>query len=121
MITSEEVEKYREINVVRLDNYIERRCLDKIGFIKIDTEGYEYFVLKGLEKYFSSNSNLPPILCEITPKACSVLGNYTIKDIFDYMARYSYLSVHVDNLNFIVKPEDLVNKTNNVIFIQNHK
>ena len=33
-----------------LDNYMKKKNLDKISFLKIDTEGYEYEILKGLKK-----------------------------------------------------------------------
>ena len=33
-----------------LDNYIEKNNINKISFLKIDTEGYEYEILKGLKK-----------------------------------------------------------------------
>ena len=33
-----------------LDNYMKKNNFDKISFLKIDTEGYEYEILKGLKK-----------------------------------------------------------------------
>ena len=33
-----------------LDNYIKKKNFEKISFLKIDTEGYEYEILKGLKK-----------------------------------------------------------------------
>ena len=33
-----------------LDNYMKKNNLDKVSFLKIDTEGYEYEILKGLKK-----------------------------------------------------------------------
>lgn len=45
--------KIETINIIRLDNYIENNNLQNFDFIKIDTEGYEYKVLKGLGEYLN--------------------------------------------------------------------
>jgi FkbM family methyltransferase len=37
-----------EANQIKLSDYIDKKNLDKIDFLKVDTEGYEYNVLKGL-------------------------------------------------------------------------
>ena len=79
----------------RLDEYLEKRGIKRIFLIKIDVEGYEYLVLKGLEGYFKSNADRPPIICEITPHACSMLG-YTIGEFHDYMGDYGY-QLHIKN------------------------
>ena len=45
---------YKEISVkiTPLSDFIEKKNIEKIDFIKIDTEGYEYEILKGLGKKF---------------------------------------------------------------------
>ena len=40
------------INIINLSNYFEENNIEKVDFIKIDTEGYEYEILKGLNKKF---------------------------------------------------------------------
>ncbi len=47
-------EFYKEISVkiTLLREFIEEKDIEKIDFIKIDTEGYEYEILKGLGKKF---------------------------------------------------------------------
>ena len=42
-----------ETKQIKLSEYIEKKDLDKIDFLKIDTEGYEHNVLKGLEAKLS--------------------------------------------------------------------
>lgn len=48
-----EVSKYYKEFIVKqitLDNYLELKSIDKVDFIKIDTEGYEFEILNGLKK-----------------------------------------------------------------------
>ena len=40
------------INIITLDKYLESKNINHIDLIKIDTEGYEFMVLKGLFKNF---------------------------------------------------------------------
>ncbi|MFH0821029.1 MAG: FkbM family methyltransferase, partial [Candidatus Peregrinibacteria bacterium] len=61
-----------------------------------DTEGYEFFVLKGLSRFFSEKKNRPVILCEITPRANAILGT-KLSDLFDYMRQYDYCAYHLFN------------------------
>lgn len=41
---------FKEIKIDRLDTVLESKGIDKVDFIKIDVEGFEYSVLKGGEK-----------------------------------------------------------------------
>ena len=47
--------KTYKVKLDSLDNYMEKKNVDKIDLLKIDTEGHEYFVLKG------GSRNLPKI------------------------------------------------------------
>lgn len=40
------------IKLIKLDNYIEEKKIEMIDIIKIDTEGFEFNILKGLKKNF---------------------------------------------------------------------
>jgi len=41
------VEKIIHLNADTLDNQLKKEGIDEVGFIKIDTEGYELSILKG--------------------------------------------------------------------------
>ena len=43
-----------DIKIVKLKNYLSDNSMKNIDFLKIDTEGYELEVLKGLKKKISS-------------------------------------------------------------------
>jgi len=82
-IRPEKIKRTEEVGIIRLDKYlIERKLAPKM--IKIDVEGFEFPVLKGLENYLHNAVNLPLILCEI-----GALGDAAEK-LQRYMAGFSY-------------------------------
>ena len=52
--------------VISLDVYFQKLEKDKISFIKIDTQGHEYYVLKGAKDILSSSRNIV-LLIEYAP------------------------------------------------------
>lgn len=79
------------VPVKRLDRYIEERIRDRhrIRMIKIDAEGYEFPVLRGLEGFFESTPYRPLIVCQTKPWTLAKL-NYTADQFAAYMSRWSY-------------------------------
>jgi FkbM family methyltransferase len=86
---SEEIVSTLEVPVVRLDDYIRQKGLRSISMIKIDAEGFELSILRGLGGYFDSTCERPPIVCEIAPRAYA-LQDKTIGDLVDYMQLHGY-------------------------------
>lgn len=84
------------VPVRRFDNYIKEHNLNNIALIKIDVEGYEFPVLKGSRDFLGTARNRPPILCEINPAACPLMG-YHLKDLFDYMKGFGYSAFDLNN------------------------
>jgi hypothetical protein len=64
--------------------------------IKIDTEGFEYFVLKGLSEVFKNNKTRPAILCEVTPRANAMM-DVTMNDLAGYMSSFGYQAYSLFN------------------------
>ena len=81
----------RPVPVRRLDEYIEENISspERIKFIKIDVEGFEFSVLRGLERFFSRATSRPLIVCEIKPWEIRNIG-YTMKDFAVYMGDFGY-------------------------------
>jgi FkbM family methyltransferase len=100
LISKTKLKKIIKVPIHRLDEYIREKKLNNIKLIKIDVEGFEFPVLKGLEKYFSESRNTgtcPLILCEIHPSVYPSLG-YRLQDLFDYMERFFYYPFEITNL-----------------------
>ncbi|HUK24543.1 MAG TPA: FkbM family methyltransferase [Terriglobales bacterium] len=78
-----------DVRVIRLDEYIESKALKNISLIKIDTEGFEYPVLLGLQGFFEKTENLPIIICEVDPRAHRLLGHKP-DDLASYISGFGY-------------------------------
>jgi FkbM family methyltransferase len=100
------------VPVRRLDKYIQEHKLNNIALIKIDTEGFEFEVLKGLKDCLINPQFRPAILCEITPQVYSLMG-YQLKDLFDYMKGFGYSCFDMENKRIIWSD---IKELNNVLF-----
>ncbi len=78
--------KLYDVETVSLTDYTMEKNIKDISFLKIDTEGHDFYVLKG----FPFNEINPKlILCEFEDKKTNVLG-YTYKDMIEFMMDYGY-------------------------------
>jgi FkbM family methyltransferase len=78
-----------EVPVVRLDSYLESRRIQRVALIKIDAEGFELPILKGLEGYLAKSGYRPAIICEIAPRSYPLLGR-RVSELAAFMANYGY-------------------------------
>lgn len=79
------------VPVERLDEYIQKNIAqtDRIRVIKIDVEGFELPVLKGLERFFVNTASRPLIVCEVKPWELQPLG-YTLGEFDGFMKKHGY-------------------------------
>lgn len=87
--TAVEIVSTLEVPVLRLDSYIESHRIDRVSLIKIDAEGYELPVLRGLGRYFEASGHRPAIVCEIAPRAYPLMG-FSVVELATLMAGYGY-------------------------------
>ncbi len=99
----------------RLDEYIKNNQLQNISLIKIDVEGYEFPVLRGLSDFFENNSKLPIIICEITYDAYPLLG-ITPQEFVEFMKKYDYHAYSIANTNRKIDITGLSDPIVNVVF-----
>lgn len=83
-----DIEKVFEVPVARLDEYIQRHGLERVSFIKIDVEGFELQVLRGLQNYFKNTKLRPVIVCEVY--AAYAFLRYKRNELQDYMRQWGY-------------------------------
>ncbi len=108
-IKKEMLKETIEAPIYRLDNYIRQKALNNISLIKIDVEGFEFPVLRGLSNYFENIDRHPFIICEIIPYAYPLLG-YTLMQLSEYMRKYNYNAYSLIDKNIkidIAKLEDI--------------
>ncbi|HXN74155.1 MAG TPA: FkbM family methyltransferase [Candidatus Acidoferrales bacterium] len=77
------------VPVLRLDSYLAERNIRRISLVKIDAEGYELPILRGLQGFFEGSNQRPAIICEIAPRAYPLLGR-KISELSNYMHTYGY-------------------------------
>jgi len=100
----------------RIDSYILQNNIEKIALLKIDVEGFEFPVLKGLSGFLKNTGQRPPIICEIVPFSYNKL-DLQLRDLFEYMEGFSYVPFEVANPNKRLSKEDIEKaRTINVLF-----
>jgi FkbM family methyltransferase len=77
-----------EIEVECLDEVLRRAAVDRVAMVKIDVEGAEMLVLKGMKELLSRPDG-PAIVCEISEWSLQQLG-YSKEAIFALMSSCGY-------------------------------
>ncbi len=78
-----------KVEVDSVDNLLRSRKLPKPSIVKIDVEGAEYQVLKGMSKLLSTKNCPAKIFLEIHPKFLPAFGA-SKKKIIDFLAHRNY-------------------------------
>jgi len=90
-----------EIEAISLDEFFQNRN-DRIDFIKIDTQGAEMVVLKGMEEIIQKNRNLT-IITEFWPMSLRKFG-YSPEDFLNKLIEYGFEVFYIDEYNKKVEP-----------------
>ena len=76
------------VRTMRLDSYCEMNGIQRIGFIKIDVEGAEPLVLRGMARLLSEH-RVDQIYLEVDPDNLGSMG-FTVEDIAQALEPYGY-------------------------------
>ena len=75
------------VSSVRLDNYMKSKNINHVNFLKIDTEGHDYFVLKS----YPWDLDKPDVIeCEFEDLKTEIKLNYIWKDMAEYLVNLGY-------------------------------
>ena len=109
-----------QVELTNLDNYFDSDMIDKINFIKIDVEGLEFSVLKGM-KNILKNSKKIKILFEFMPENTMEVG-FTPIELLNYLTSNDFKLYCMDNktkkLLYVSNNEEIIklcSSTNNTI------
>jgi len=99
------------IKISKLKEYIEKNNIKKIDFMKIDTEGYEFEILLGLE----SKIKLVDIIMFEHHYDNMIKKGYTFEDINKLLIKNNFNKIYKSRMPFrktfeyIYKREELIN------------
>jgi len=96
------------IKLVTLDHFIEKNSISNIDLLKIDTEGYEFNVLKGLSKY---NKIIKLVYFEHHYDDM-IIKNYKFKDINKLLKNYGFIMIKKSKMLFRKSFEYIYENTN---------
>jgi len=85
-----------KIKAINLANFIEEKKIDKIDLLKIDTEGYEFKIIKGLEKNISKIKliHLEHHFDDM------IIKNYKFSDIHNYLKNNNFTKIFKIKMKF---------------------
>jgi FkbM family methyltransferase len=92
-----------EIKVKKLDTFFndDRQLEDKI-FLKIDTQGYEKYILEGAEKFLNKVAG---IQLELSLKGTLYQGEFLMKEAMDFLSTKGFTLVALEPLSGMLKSE----------------
>ncbi|MCD6018670.1 MAG: methyltransferase FkbM family [Bacteroidetes bacterium] len=90
-ISNEEV----KVDVISIDNFVEANNIPRINFAKIDAEGAEYLVLKGLQRTISRDR--PKINLALHPGAVEKFGG-SLNEIYDFIVANEYAVIYKSSI-----------------------
>ena len=100
-----------QIKVSKLKDYVEKNNIKKIDFLKIDTEGYEFEILSGLE----NKIQLVDIVMFEHHYDSMIKKSYTFADINELLIKNNFNKIYKSRMPFrktfeyIYKREELIN------------
>jgi FkbM family methyltransferase len=88
-----------EVPVVRLDDFVASRGIDRVDFVKIDVEGFELPTLRGLESTLSRDRDIV-VLAEVEPKHARRYG-YSVSELFSFMQGLGFKAFALEDDAFV--------------------
>jgi FkbM family methyltransferase len=101
------------VKMRRLDEYLQENGIEKVAMVKIDVEGFEMPVLRGLQRFLERTSvaDRPVLLVEVAPKAYPLL-HISILQLEEFLSAFGYATQTLDRPGRRVRVTDLTETTN---------
>ena len=103
-----------EVDSITIDKYLEQKAIDKVHLVKIDVEGNELAVLKGMTHMLSVH-NPPCLLVEVSDKNLR-MANTSSYELFAYLKNYGFSPYKISESG--VEPVSKVFEDSLVLFRQ---
>ena len=94
--SKEKIYKILKVKITTLEDYMNLNKINKISFLKIDTEGYEYEILKGLKK----KMQLVDMIMFEHHYDNMIIKNYTFRDINNLLIMNSFFQIYKIKMPF---------------------
>lgn len=107
-------DEFETVSTVRVDRLIEKEKIERIGLIKVDIEGYEYFALKGAEKLLQKQT-APDILFEFSAWSERKVQGLKAGDAQALLMGYGYTIYRVGKNNKLVPLRDFLTEGDEMI------
>jgi FkbM family methyltransferase len=103
-----------EVAVTTLDEYVAGRPVERLRLVKIDTEGFEFPVLRGFADTLREHPAPPFLIVEIAPGAYARLGT-SLADLVDFTLDLGYAASDVT----LTRPVNVMEleRTTDVVFV----
>ncbi len=85
-------------NIISLDNFLIKKKINHLDFIKLDVDGFEFDVLQSGKNFLKKNR--PPIFMELAPYLYKEHG-YSLEELTNYILYLEYTFYKLDDLKKI--------------------
>ena len=86
----------QKVKLIKLDSFINKKKIENIDILKIDTEGFEYFVLKG----FTKNIRKCNLIKFEHHYNNMIKKNYKFRDINNLLKKSGFIQVYKHKMCF---------------------
>ncbi len=96
-----------EVEMISIDEYVKENGIGQVDFVKIDAEGAEYSVLKGLKNTIDKDK--PQIILSLHPDSIKNFGD-SLKEIWNYIEERGYNAYYQNtkmNEQYFASKDDL--------------
>jgi FkbM family methyltransferase len=113
-------ENYEEVDAIKIDDFVQKNNIDIINFVKIDVEGAEIDVIRGMKKVMKE---LKPIIILELVASLQKLKNLTTSEFKKILFNeYDYYPYIITDKGYLKKVDlDSEHESDNVVFIHREK